>query len=196
MYCCLTAMLASLWTSSCSIQNEDVLKKCAQEYLSRVRKEEQRYQALKIHAEEKLDKWVYIVHSHLYIHLSSTQLLSIFPEKMLYALTNSITSCYIFFMSHLLEDWFCIFPFFQGSQVGTLFLFCHFCCFQGQCRDCSGPGQVQAGAGCLPGQFEEGADEGGLAWAHPGAKGEPDFPANIFLVCEIMKKWKQICHIF
>lgn len=37
-------------------QNEDVLKKCAQEYLSRVRKEEQRYQALKIHAEEKLDK--------------------------------------------------------------------------------------------------------------------------------------------
>lgn len=40
------------------IQNEEVLKKCAQEYLSRVRKEEQRYQALKIHAEEKLDRWV------------------------------------------------------------------------------------------------------------------------------------------
>lgn len=39
-----------------SAQNEEVLKKCAQEYLSRVRKEEQRYQALKIHAEEKLDK--------------------------------------------------------------------------------------------------------------------------------------------
>ncbi|XP_044069212.1 transforming acidic coiled-coil-containing protein 2 isoform X15 [Siniperca chuatsi] len=37
-------------------KNEEVLKKCAQEYLSRVRKEEQRYQALKIHAEEKLDK--------------------------------------------------------------------------------------------------------------------------------------------
>ncbi|XP_069001077.1 microtubule-associated protein futsch [Embiotoca jacksoni] len=37
-------------------KNEDVLKKCAQEYLSRVRKEEQRYSALKIHAEEKLDK--------------------------------------------------------------------------------------------------------------------------------------------
>uniref|UniRef100_A0A3B4T6M3 Transforming acidic coiled-coil-containing protein C-terminal domain-containing protein n=1 Tax=Seriola dumerili TaxID=41447 RepID=A0A3B4T6M3_SERDU len=36
-------------------KNEEVLKKCAQEYLSRVRKEEQRYQALKIHAEEKLD---------------------------------------------------------------------------------------------------------------------------------------------
>ncbi|XP_023281483.1 uncharacterized protein LOC111669427 isoform X1 [Seriola lalandi dorsalis] len=37
-------------------KNEEVLKKCAQEYLSRVHKEEQRYQALKIHAEEKLDK--------------------------------------------------------------------------------------------------------------------------------------------
>ncbi|XP_053291849.1 transforming acidic coiled-coil-containing protein 2 [Pleuronectes platessa] len=37
-------------------KNEEVLKKCAQEYLSRVRKEEQRYQALKIHAEEKLDR--------------------------------------------------------------------------------------------------------------------------------------------
>lgn len=39
-----------------SFQNEEVLKKCAQEYLSRVKKEEQRYQALKIHAEEKLDR--------------------------------------------------------------------------------------------------------------------------------------------
>uniref|UniRef100_A0A3P8VVT2 Titin homolog n=2 Tax=Cynoglossus semilaevis TaxID=244447 RepID=A0A3P8VVT2_CYNSE len=37
-------------------KNEELLKKNAQEYLSRVRKEEQRYQALKIHAEEKLDK--------------------------------------------------------------------------------------------------------------------------------------------
>nr|XP_008535387.1 PREDICTED: transforming acidic coiled-coil-containing protein 2 isoform X4 [Equus przewalskii] len=37
-------------------KNEEVLKKCAQEYLSRVRKEEQRYQALKVHAEEKLDR--------------------------------------------------------------------------------------------------------------------------------------------
>ncbi|CAL8359429.1 unnamed protein product [Boreogadus saida] len=37
-------------------KNEEVLKKCAQEYLSRVRREEQRYQALKIHAEEKLDR--------------------------------------------------------------------------------------------------------------------------------------------
>ncbi|XP_060097466.1 transforming acidic coiled-coil-containing protein 2 isoform X3 [Heteronotia binoei] len=37
-------------------KNEEVLKKCAQEYLTRVKKEEQRYQALKIHAEEKLDR--------------------------------------------------------------------------------------------------------------------------------------------
>ncbi|CAH2322780.1 transforming acidic coiled-coil-containing 2 isoform X6 [Pelobates cultripes] len=37
-------------------KNEEVLKKCAQEYLSRVKKEEQRYHALKIHAEEKLDR--------------------------------------------------------------------------------------------------------------------------------------------
>ena len=40
----------------CRHQNEEVLKKCAQEYLSRVKKEEQRYQALKVHAEEKLDR--------------------------------------------------------------------------------------------------------------------------------------------
>ena len=38
-------------------QNEEVLKKCAQEYLSRVKQEEQRYQTLKLHAEEKLDKY-------------------------------------------------------------------------------------------------------------------------------------------
>lgn len=37
-------------------QNEEALKKCAQDYLARVKQEEQRYQALKIHAEEKLDK--------------------------------------------------------------------------------------------------------------------------------------------
>ncbi|XP_058050462.1 transforming acidic coiled-coil-containing protein 1 isoform X2 [Ahaetulla prasina] len=37
-------------------KNEDALKKCAQDYLNRVKQEEQRYQALKIHAEEKLDK--------------------------------------------------------------------------------------------------------------------------------------------
>ncbi|XP_040897638.1 transforming acidic coiled-coil-containing protein 1-like isoform X2 [Toxotes jaculatrix] len=37
-------------------KNEEVLKKCAQEYLTRVKQEEQRYQTLKLHAEEKLDK--------------------------------------------------------------------------------------------------------------------------------------------
>uniref|UniRef100_A0A665TX24 Transforming acidic coiled-coil-containing protein C-terminal domain-containing protein n=1 Tax=Echeneis naucrates TaxID=173247 RepID=A0A665TX24_ECHNA len=37
-------------------KNEEVLKKCAQEYLARVKQEEHRYQTLKLHAEEKLDK--------------------------------------------------------------------------------------------------------------------------------------------
>ncbi|XP_017278369.1 transforming acidic coiled-coil-containing protein 1 isoform X1 [Kryptolebias marmoratus] len=37
-------------------KNEEVLKKCAQDYLLRIKQEEQRYQTLKIHAEEKLDK--------------------------------------------------------------------------------------------------------------------------------------------
>ncbi|XP_051541660.1 transforming acidic coiled-coil-containing protein 1-like isoform X2 [Myxocyprinus asiaticus] len=37
-------------------KNEEVLKKCAQDYLARVRQEEQRYQTLKIHAEEKLER--------------------------------------------------------------------------------------------------------------------------------------------
>ncbi|XP_078522454.1 transforming acidic coiled-coil-containing protein 1 isoform X6 [Lissotriton helveticus] len=37
-------------------KNEEALKKCAQDYLTRVKQEEQRYQALKIHAEEKLNK--------------------------------------------------------------------------------------------------------------------------------------------
>jgi len=40
----------------CFFQNEEALKKCAQDYLTRVKQEEQRYQALKVHAEEKLDK--------------------------------------------------------------------------------------------------------------------------------------------
>ncbi|KFR10853.1 Transforming acidic coiled-coil-containing protein 3, partial [Opisthocomus hoazin] len=35
-------------------KNEEALKKCAEEYLARIKKEEQRYQALKAHAEEKL----------------------------------------------------------------------------------------------------------------------------------------------
>lgn len=38
------------------LQNEEVLKKCAQDYLMRIKQEEQRYQTLKVHAEEKLDK--------------------------------------------------------------------------------------------------------------------------------------------
>uniref|UniRef100_A0A1A7YJ65 Transforming, acidic coiled-coil containing protein 1 n=1 Tax=Iconisemion striatum TaxID=60296 RepID=A0A1A7YJ65_9TELE len=37
-------------------KNEEVLKKCAQDYLVRIKQEEQRYQTLKIHAEEKLNK--------------------------------------------------------------------------------------------------------------------------------------------
>ncbi|XP_053319022.1 transforming acidic coiled-coil-containing protein 1 isoform X2 [Spea bombifrons] len=37
-------------------KNEEALKKCAQDYLARVKQEEQRYQALKLHAEEKLNK--------------------------------------------------------------------------------------------------------------------------------------------
>lgn len=39
-------------------QNEEVLKKCAQDYLARIKQEEQRYQTLKLHAEEKLTKYV------------------------------------------------------------------------------------------------------------------------------------------
>ncbi|NXX84455.1 TACC3 protein, partial [Urocolius indicus] len=35
-------------------KNEEALKKCAEEYLARIKKEEQRYQILKAHAEEKL----------------------------------------------------------------------------------------------------------------------------------------------
>ncbi|XP_071303374.1 transforming acidic coiled-coil-containing protein 3 isoform X2 [Agelaius tricolor] len=37
-------------------KNEEVLKKCAEDYLARIKKEEQRYQALKAHAEEKLQQ--------------------------------------------------------------------------------------------------------------------------------------------
>lgn len=35
-------------------KNEDTLKSCAQDYLARIKKEEQRYQTLKAHAEEKI----------------------------------------------------------------------------------------------------------------------------------------------
>lgn len=37
-------------------KNEETLKACAQDYLARIKKEEQRYQALKAHAEEKIGK--------------------------------------------------------------------------------------------------------------------------------------------
>lgn len=55
---CLCSVCLSLF---CMAQNEEVLKKCAQEYLARVKQEEQRYQTLKVHAEEKLDKYVVVV---------------------------------------------------------------------------------------------------------------------------------------
>ncbi|XP_014044739.2 transforming acidic coiled-coil-containing protein 3 isoform X2 [Salmo salar] len=35
-------------------KNEEMLKKCAQDYLARIKKEEQRYQTLKVHAEQKI----------------------------------------------------------------------------------------------------------------------------------------------
>ncbi|XP_071383863.1 transforming acidic coiled-coil-containing protein 3 isoform X1 [Centroberyx affinis] len=37
-------------------KNEETLKACAQEYLARIKKEEQRYQTLKAHAEEKISR--------------------------------------------------------------------------------------------------------------------------------------------
>ncbi|XP_018410254.1 PREDICTED: transforming acidic coiled-coil-containing protein 3 [Nanorana parkeri] len=37
-------------------KNEEALKKCVEDYLARIKKEEQRYQALKAHAEEKLSR--------------------------------------------------------------------------------------------------------------------------------------------
>lgn len=52
---CLSAQSQHRWMFSI-FQNEEALKKCAQDYLNRVKQEEQRYQALKVHAEEKLDK--------------------------------------------------------------------------------------------------------------------------------------------
>lgn len=39
---------------SATPQNEESLKKCVEDYIARVEKEGQRYQALKAHAEEKL----------------------------------------------------------------------------------------------------------------------------------------------
>lgn len=37
-------------------KNEETLKACAQDYLARIKKDEQRYQALKAHAEEKISQ--------------------------------------------------------------------------------------------------------------------------------------------
>uniref|UniRef100_UPI00398EAA1F transforming acidic coiled-coil-containing protein 3-like isoform X2 n=2 Tax=Pristiophorus japonicus TaxID=55135 RepID=UPI00398EAA1F len=37
-------------------KNEETLKKCAQQYIERIKKEEQRYQTLKVHAAEKLNQ--------------------------------------------------------------------------------------------------------------------------------------------
>lgn len=36
------------------LQNEETLKMCAQDYMARIKKEEQRYKSLKAHAEEKI----------------------------------------------------------------------------------------------------------------------------------------------
>lgn len=49
---------------------------------------------------------------------------------------------------------------------------CIACVSQGQFGDRSGASEGQAGAGRLPGQREEGADEGGLSGAHFGTKGQ------------------------
>lgn len=40
--------------TSASLKNEESLKKCVEGYIARIEKEGQRYQALKAHAEEKL----------------------------------------------------------------------------------------------------------------------------------------------
>lgn len=69
-------------------------------------------------------------------------------------------------------------------------------CFQGQFRDSSGAGQVKAGAGRLPGQFEEGADESGLSRAHAGAKGQSDSLTNRVLGCKGMLKHNKISNCF
>lgn len=68
----------------CFIQNEEVLKKCAQEYLARVKQEEQRYQTLKIHAEEKLDK---------YVHTARTSCFPVKSKCFNKHLLTSLTPC-------------------------------------------------------------------------------------------------------
>ena len=39
-----------------AIQNEEVLKKCVADYQAKLKQQEQRYQTLKQHAEEKLER--------------------------------------------------------------------------------------------------------------------------------------------
>lgn len=85
-----------------------------------------------------------------------------------------------------------------GGFGENLILIVSLVCFQGQFRDSSGADQVQAGAGRLPGQFEEGADEGGLSRAHAGAKGQSDLLNNRVLGCKgnvkSLKKYIQLFH--
>ncbi|XP_028981170.2 transforming acidic coiled-coil-containing protein 3 isoform X1 [Esox lucius] len=57
-------------------QNEEMLKKCAQDYLARIKKEEQRYQTLKAHAEQKIglaNKEIAEVRSKLKSEVSALQ---------------------------------------------------------------------------------------------------------------------------
>ncbi|KAL0969054.1 hypothetical protein UPYG_G00222110 [Umbra pygmaea] len=57
-------------------QNEEMLKKCAQDYLARIKKEEQRYQTLKAHAEQKIslaNKEIADVRSKLKSEVSALQ---------------------------------------------------------------------------------------------------------------------------
>lgn len=84
-----------------------------------------------------------------------------------------------------------------GGFGENLILIVSLVCFQGQFRDSSGADQVQAGAGRLPGQFEEGADEGGLSRAHAGAKGQSDLLNNRVLGCKgNVKSLKNISNCF
>uniref|UniRef100_A0A3P8XZ91 Transforming acidic coiled-coil-containing protein C-terminal domain-containing protein n=1 Tax=Esox lucius TaxID=8010 RepID=A0A3P8XZ91_ESOLU len=56
--------------------NEEMLKKCAQDYLARIKKEEQRYQTLKAHAEQKIglaNKEIAEVRSKLKSEVSALQ---------------------------------------------------------------------------------------------------------------------------
>ena len=60
----------SLTSSFLSIQNEDTLKKCVADYQSKLKKQDERYQALKAHAEEKLEQYVHELFS-VFVNLHS-----------------------------------------------------------------------------------------------------------------------------